>query len=66
MQFVAKVRLDHARELLRTTDLPVKVVAARVGFQDRSHFSRAFRQAHGADPSQYRIAAAEVPVPADS
>lgn len=54
MAFVAQARLDHATELLRTTTLPVKLVAARSGFADRSHFSRAFRRAHGCDPSQFR------------
>lgn len=54
MQFVAKARLDHAAELLRSTTLPVKSVAARIGYLNRSHFSRAFRKAHGIDPSQFR------------
>lgn len=54
MAFVAQSRLDHATEMLRTTALPVKLVAARSGFADRSHFSRAFRRAHGCDPSQFR------------
>jgi AraC family transcriptional regulator, activator of mtrCDE len=54
MQFVAKARLDHAAELLRTTQLPIKTVAAQIGFGDRSHFSRAFRRAHGVDPSSFR------------
>jgi AraC family transcriptional regulator, activator of mtrCDE len=54
MQFVAKARLDHAAELLRSTALPVKTIAARIGFQNRSHFSRAFRRAHGVDPSHFR------------
>lgn len=54
MQFVAKARLDHAAELLRSTTLPVKSVAARIGYMNRSHFSRAFRKAHGVDPSQFR------------
>jgi AraC family transcriptional regulator, activator of mtrCDE len=54
MQFVAKARLDHAAELLRSTTLPVKAIAARIGFNNRSHFSRAFRRAHGMDPSAFR------------
>jgi AraC family transcriptional regulator, activator of mtrCDE len=54
MQFVAKARLDHAAELLRSTSLPVKAVAGRIGFNNRSHFSRAFRRAHGVDPSAFR------------
>lgn len=52
--FVQKARLTEAAALLRSTDLPIKVVAATAGFASRSHFSRAFAAAHGADPSNYR------------
>ena len=54
MEFVAKTRLHHAAELLRGTDLPVKAIAASIGFASRSHFSRAFRAAYGRDPRAYR------------
>ena len=54
MAFVAKTRLHHAAELLRSTKLPVKVIAASIGFASRSHFSRAFASAYGADPSRFR------------
>lgn len=54
MEFVAKTRLYHAADLLRSTKLPVKVVAASVGFSSRSHFSRAFRDAYGSDPTAFR------------
>ena len=54
MRFVAKARLDHAAELLRSTDLPIKIVANRIGFRNRSHFSRAFRREHGVEPSLFR------------
>lgn len=57
MAFVAKTRLHHAAELLRSTRLPVKVIAASIGFASRSHFSRAFAAAYGADPSRFRSAA---------
>ncbi|HEU0099019.1 MAG TPA: helix-turn-helix domain-containing protein [Allosphingosinicella sp.] len=59
MEFVAKTRLYHAAELLRSTKLPIKVVAASIGFSSRSHFSRAFRDAYGSDPSQFRNAEGE-------
>lgn len=54
MAFVARTRLHHAAELLRSTNMPIKVIAAAIGFSSRSHFSRAFRAAYGADPSAYR------------
>jgi len=54
MDFVQKARLHRAAQLLAATELPIKVVAASLGFVSRSHFSRAFRRAYGTDPSTYR------------
>jgi AraC-like DNA-binding protein len=54
MEFVARTRLAKARELLMGTDLPVATVAVQVGFASRSHFSRAFRNIFGVDPSRMR------------
>ncbi len=53
MAFVQKVRLHHAAELLTTTTLPVKMIAASAGLS-RSHFSRAFHAAYGQDPASFR------------
>jgi AraC-like DNA-binding protein len=55
MEFVQKVRLRIAARLLTTTDLPVKVIASSIGYASRSHFSRAFRAAYGADPKTFRV-----------
>jgi AraC-like DNA-binding protein len=52
--FVQRARLTDAATMLRTTSLPVKLIAATAGFASRSHFSRAFRAAFGSDPSAYR------------
>jgi AraC-like DNA-binding protein len=52
--FVAKTRLHHAAQLLRSTPLPVKVIAGAAGFASRSHFSRAFKAAYGAGPNAFR------------
>lgn len=54
MDFVARTRLHHSAQLLRSTPLPVKLIAATVGFGSRSHFSRAFKSAYGLDPTAYR------------
>ncbi len=54
MEFVAKTRLHHAAQMLRSTPLPVKVIAVNVGYSSRSQFSRAFRTAYGEDPSTFR------------
>lgn len=54
MKFVTKTRLQHAADLLRSTTVSVKVIAASIGFSSRSHFSRAFRDAYGIDPRNFR------------
>lgn len=54
MDFLKEVRLRRAAQLLRGTDLPVKSIAARVGFDSRSYFSRAFKAFSGKDPASYR------------
>lgn len=54
MDFVQAVRLRTAARLLQTSELPVKAVAAAVGYSSRSHFSHAFRELYGIDPSGYR------------
>lgn len=47
-------RLDHAAGLLFNHNSNIAEVAFDSGFEDASHFSRAFRQKFGIPPSQYR------------
>lgn len=54
IDFVQEVRLRHAARLLRTTDVPVKVVAGAVGYRSRSQFSHAFRTLYDLDPTTFR------------
>lgn len=59
LQYVRRYRIDVAMRLLEETDLPVRAVAAKVGYADPFYFSRAFRQAEGMSPSHYRSLAAQ-------
>lgn len=47
-------RMLEARRLLGFTQEPVQEVAARLGFADPFHFSRAFKAATGLSPSAFR------------
>jgi len=53
-QWLRERRLLHASQLLRTTDLPVTAIAFDCGFEDASHFTKAFRQRYGHPPSALR------------
>ena len=53
-QYVMHRRIERAKELLRSTDLPVGVVARRVGFASPSHFAQQFGRLVGVPPSALR------------
>lgn len=53
-QYLIALRMQSARELIRNTDMPVKQVAAAVGYQDQLYFSRLYRRTFGLSPSQER------------
>jgi AraC family transcriptional regulator len=54
LAYVARRRVEAARELLRQTDLSLAEVAARTGFNSPGWFSTAFRRHTGLKPSLYR------------
>lgn len=51
------LRLEESRQLLRTTRLPVAVVARQVGFGTPSYFARCFKEKYGTGPAAYRAEA---------
>ena len=48
------VRINHAKELLTSTNLSVEEISVRCGFCNASHFIRIFRQREGLTPFQFR------------
>lgn len=52
--YVERVRLTKAQRLLCETNLPLKVIAAELGFSTPSSFSFAFRRATGGTPASFR------------
>jgi len=57
--FLVESRMRLAAKLLQTTNLPVKTVAAKVGYRSRSNFTRAFKAFYGTVPAGSRSKAAE-------
>lgn len=53
-EFVEEIRVARARTLLGNPQLPIKQIAAQLGFGTPSSFSLAFRRATGASPAQFR------------
>lgn len=49
-----RVRLDKARELLRSGGGPVAEIGRAVGFRGASHFAAWFQRHEGASPTEYR------------
>jgi len=55
--FVIRKRIERACLLLRETDLPIKAIAASLGYDDVGFFSRQVRRFAGRPPSQVRAQA---------
>ena len=53
-QYHLALRINHARELLRTTTLPVDVVGQQTGFDSAGYFCRIFKKKTGQSPGKYR------------
>jgi AraC family transcriptional regulator len=53
--WIAQRRIERARDLLKTTELPLQQVADACGYADLSHFSHRFRDALGVPPGRFRL-----------
>lgn len=54
MQDVRSIRTEYARELILTTNLPLKVIAPKAGLGNEFHLSRMFRKHLQTPPGQIR------------
>ncbi len=53
-QYLLRLRLEKAEELLRASPTDISAVAAQCGFYDAHYFARLFRERYGCTPSAYR------------
>lgn len=53
-RFIVRRRIERAKILLRTTTLPVAEIAFRVGWDNVSHFTQAFKSVTGLTPGAFR------------
>jgi AraC-like DNA-binding protein/ligand-binding sensor protein len=54
IEFVARTRIEKARNLLQNPNLRISEVAFEIGFQSLSQFNRTFKKVTGRSPSDYR------------
>ncbi len=59
-QYIKNARLKQAETLLKSTDLPVQEISARVGFDTVQYFSMVFRKEIGATPTAFRAASQNI------
>lgn len=55
--YLIKLRMEHAEELLKTTDLSIEEIMWMIGYQNKSFFYRCFAKSTGTSPARYRKAA---------
>jgi YesN/AraC family two-component response regulator len=52
--YLSRVRVEKAKNLLLNPNLRISEIAYEVGFQSLTHFNRVFRKLVGQSPTQYR------------
>ncbi|WP_029192705.1 response regulator [Paenibacillus harenae] len=53
-QYIAQIRVDKAKQLMKDNRIKVKDVAARVGYGDSNYFTKLFKKQTGLTPNEYR------------
>lgn len=52
--YLANVRIENAKLLLRDSNLALSEIAVELGFESQSYFSKVFKEHEGVTPRQYR------------
>ncbi|MNE86684.1 HTH-type transcriptional regulator YesS [compost metagenome] len=53
-EYVARRKMQKAKELLLKTNLPIAEIASRTGYQAVKYFNKLFKEHEGMSPGQYR------------
>ena len=54
LEYLTLLRVEHAKDLLAGTDMPIRDISVQVGYYDPGSFIRRFKQVTGETPLQYR------------
>jgi two-component system response regulator YesN len=57
VSYLLQIRLEAAKELLRSTELKAFEIAEKIGFADPNYFSFCFRKKYGFSPKEYKNSA---------
>ncbi len=60
IEYLIRLRIQRAMELLRNSDLSITEIALEIGFNDSNYFTRQFRRVLGESPRSFRQANASV------
>lgn len=52
--YITSLRIEHAKALLRQTEMTVAEIAERVGYADENYFGKVFKKQLNVSPLQYR------------
>lgn len=52
--FITRIRIERAKQMLSGTPLKISIIAERVGFQDEKYFSKVFKKWTDQSPNEYR------------
>ena len=53
-EFIRKIKLEKAKELLENTDLTISEISYKVGFSSPSYFTKCFKEEYGLIPKEMR------------
>jgi len=53
-EYVQKIRMEKAKELLGDSDLKIQEISEMLGYKDKNYFSKAFRNYYSISPSEFR------------
>lgn len=54
VNYITEYRIEKAKELLDSPDIPIGIVASKVGYGNYSYFSKLFKDVTGYTPNEYR------------
>ena len=53
-EYVQRLRIEEAKQLLETTQVAIEDISAEVGYEDPAYFRRLFKKKAGVSPAKYR------------